>query len=228
MKTITKTLVFLLLSPYIVHAAPITFDLFGPGLNVIPADQPLTVTSMGQSLDAFGFVHANGTASDDAPFAMPLPRRLNRNSRGLGVLLNSDSGELDGSGPDEFIVLDFSSFLNPVKLLSVVFDSVNDNDEFDMAVDDVDIDIDALLGNDSLATLPLLIGGTSQQRIADFSSFNLEGALFSFYTANTNDDYRLRSITVQETPEPATLLLIFSGLGGMYCARRREEVSLCD
>ncbi|MCG8696017.1 MAG: PEP-CTERM sorting domain-containing protein [Minwuiales bacterium] len=194
--------------------ASLVFDL-GGGLSV-------TVT---------GHSH-NGGASGDAPFDTLLFATLSQNSEGLGITSPGGPGtdpDLDAAGVDELLRFTFNQ---PVTLFSVVFENVGSLDEFDMSVDQVDLDIDALLGSDSLEILPE--GGFGDDsNLADFTGDGLTGTVFDFYTDDAGDAYRVRQFLVEavgdgggsdggkDVPAPPALMLLGLGLAGLGLARRR-------
>ncbi|MCG8696019.1 MAG: PEP-CTERM sorting domain-containing protein, partial [Minwuiales bacterium] len=131
---------------------------------------------------------------------------------------------IDGFGPDELLRFTFSK---TVTLVSMVFQDVESNDEFDMAVDDMDVDVSALLGTDDIGALPN--GGFgSDSNLADFTGAGLIGTVFDFYTTEADDDYLIRALTVDvahdaaDVPAPGALMLLGFGLAGLSLARRRR------
>lgn len=173
----------------------------------------------------------NGGASGDAPFP-PGPSQLvylHRNDEGVGAR-NLSSGFIDDL--DAFFASEFLQFTfnQPVTLLSVVLENGQGNDEFDMAVDDVDVDVDALLGTDDLVALP--DGGFGDDSgLADFAGDGLTGTVFQFYTTDASDAYRIRQFLVEavsdeggaDVPAPPALMLLGMGLAGLGIARRRRR-----
>ncbi len=123
---------------------------------------------------------------------------------GLGVTSSGDSNKvLDGSGRTESLHF---LFTDAVWLREVVFESVDD-DGFTLSVDGV--------GDYGMLNLPT-------DGIADLE---LLGSRFGFGVTKKGDDYRIKSMLVElaavPTPEPATWLLLGSGLAGVWFYRRR-------
>ncbi|MGD1936096.1 MAG: PEP-CTERM sorting domain-containing protein [Cyanophyceae cyanobacterium] len=174
-----------------------------------------------------------GGASANAPFPSTAPAFVSlSNSSGLGVRSSlSDGNRLDAGGRDEFLRFTFSQ---EVTLQGVFFSSVfSGNDEFDAAIDNVDLQINDTFGTDRLFSFP----GIGSVRVVDFSGGvdfagdgtnalrSATGTIFDFYTNNNNDDYRIAKLKIKtEVPEPAAILGLL-GVGAMVVgsARKRQE-----
>lgn len=182
-----------------VQAAGITFDLTGSR-----ADQE----SFLYTEDGIGLTV---TASEDGD-----ARDVSRRNRGLGVVgLNGSALEANGlarqidgrqvkggSFISENLVLTFDQ---SVKLLSATFDRLQNNDNFRLSVDGVEV-----IGNGNPgATL-----------------FGFVGSEFTFSAAQRNDDYSLDSVTVETVPEPLTLLGSAAALGMGAALKRKRSAAV--
>ncbi len=151
----------------------------------------------GLTVTVTGFAHAEGPRAD-APFAPLNKRGLFQTQKGLGVYGGlGDGTQLDGLAPADLMRFTFS---RPVQLRSVLFEDAFGADEFDMAVDQMDVDVAGLLGTERLAQLP--DGGFGEgSALADFADHGLVGKVFDFYTADQDDDYNIRRLTVIEVAD---------------------------
>ena len=129
---------------------------------------------------------------------------------GFGVFRGGDENtQIDGVNDDkrETLNLDFD---NLVTLLSATFAKVDSNDEFKLFVD----------GNQLVSDTDIPDGGTF-----DFTSSNATGTVLGFSIGDSNDDYFLKSVEVQEVPEPTSILgsLLVSGFGTMFYKKRKKQ-----
>ncbi|MEL7039055.1 MAG: PEP-CTERM sorting domain-containing protein [Cyanobacteria bacterium J06592_8] len=182
-------------------AQAITFDFTGPR-DTFPS---ISDTVDGISLTGIGFG----------------PGRTNnvtQNRQGIGV----DGGrnnQIDGgrrNENDNFDVLQLT-FDQRVTLTSAIFGQVNlgndTNDGFQLLVD----------GTELTTENPLAASG---QVPFDFTSFDLAartGKVFEFTVPNSNDGYRLASLTVEPVPEPLTILGSLSALGMGAVLKKKQQ-----
>lgn len=210
------------------QAAPVVAD-FAAGAGDIVGAIPSLTLDLGGGLEVTvtAATHSSGV-SGDAPFPQGSLTEtfVFRAFDGLGVQSpGSGFDDLDSFGDPELLRFTFNQ---PVTLLSVIFERATANDEFDMAVDDVDVDVVALLGSDDMQALPIGDFGIGS-RLADFTGDDLTGTEFQFYTTDFNDVYRIRQFLVEaaadegdgaDVPAPPALLLLGMGLAGLGFARR--------
>lgn len=212
-------------------AQAVTFDFAGP-LQMF--DQgALTFTDAASGVTAS--VTAGTHTGANAPFATETDCGIcvEQHSNGISVLgEGDDTHELDD---DEWLRLTFSA---PVLLDAVWFNAGWGWDEFDMAVDNVDLGITTLFGDDRINRLPVdnLVSSYLTDRIANFGDNGgpLFGRTFTFYTDDNNDDYKVAGVrfstipvasSVSAVPLPAGMTLVLGGLGlfGAMRLRRRES-----
>ncbi|NEQ44447.1 MAG: PEP-CTERM sorting domain-containing protein [Leptolyngbya sp. SIOISBB] len=198
----------------------------------------------GLFLDIEALIH-NGGSAGNAPFTVVgtgTPTFGSSDVPGLGIASSRrDDPELDASGPDEFLRFTFNKNVTLKSVIFEAFDRGGDDDEFDLGVDNVDLEINDTFGSDRIATVgdPAGFPGNTDY-IVDFSGgadfagdgtnalFPVLGKQFDFYTTDRNDNYRIRQLKVHvDVPEPATML----GLGAVAAAgllaqkRSRKETA---
>lgn len=201
------------------EAATMTF--WKSGSQVLWGQDVLTFTDAGTgiSMTVSGGTHSGG-AGANAPFATETPcgTCIAQHRNGISIDRGgSDSHELDGSGPDEFIRLTFSE---KVLLTDVWFNAAGNGDEWDMSVDNVDFGVNGAFGSDLIENLidSDIAATPSDDDRADFVSNGgaIMGTVFTFYTDDNNDDYKLAALKfnqIAQVPLPAALPLLAGGLG---------------
>ena len=209
------------------QAAPVAIDFTGNGGDLGPG--LLFDLGGGAELEVIAVNYPGGSVGDDAPFGSGEKVSLYQGIEGLGVFVSpGDSVQLDGQGALEAMAFFFNQ---TVTLLSVTLDDGEMFDNFDMSMDDVDLDIVGLLGSDALLDLPEAAYG-DDSRLADFEGDGLTGTVFTIYAADANDDFRVRELLVEVTdggdtgddvPAPSAMLLLGMGLAGLGLARRRRD-----
>jgi hypothetical protein len=160
-----------------------------------------------------GAVHSNitGDSVDDQVTRAYWGHGIDSDISGGGQ--DSDN-QVDGSGDNDVLVFKFGT---AVTLVSVRFSYFGSDDEFSYFFDgdgngnlDGDILADSL--NPNGAGSNYTFGGT------------YFGTLFGIGAVDSNDEFRVRSITVSAVPVPAALPLFGAALLGMgFLARRRKQ-----
>lgn len=138
------------------------------------------------------------------------PRDVFQDADGLGVFLGgSENIQIDGVNDNKRETLNLK-FDNLVTLLSATFTKVDSGDEFKLFVDGTQLISDTEIPN----------GGNF-----DFTSSNATGTVLGFTIGDSDDDYFLKSVEVQEVPEPTSILgsLLVSGLGAMFYKKRKNQ-----
>lgn len=139
------------------------------------------------------------------------------NTGGLGVVSSrrDNSHQVDGSGLNDILLL---SFTRAVRFVSATFSYVTHNDDFEFWFDnepDGSLDGDYVFTADIPGSLTYVLAG------------NYVGNLFGLAAVGHNDDYKVRSVTVEAVapvPLPAALPLLAVGVFGLGIAgwRRRR------
>lgn len=187
-----------------VLAVPITFD-FSSNHGVVQ----YSAFGVTLNVSAGSLTSAGSIGGDITWFA----------SYGLGVDASTSekadsSKTLDGSSSDDFLTFDFGS---SVLLRGIVFSSVGGNDEVRLLVGGATV-FDGYIDG----TL------TTSSNVVDLSflPLNLSGQTFSLMAFDSDDSFRVKSMTIETapipTPEPSTWLLLSVGVGGLAYWRRRQ------
>lgn len=195
----------------------------------------LVFTDAGTGITAtiYGGTHSGGAgANQPFPSETDCGKCVAQHGNGISIDRGgSDSHEIDASGPDEYIRVVFSE---AVLLGQVWFNAASGDDEWDMGVDNVDFDVNAVFGNDKIENLidDNLLGTGSDDDRADFLANGgaVMGTVFTFYTDDNNDDYKLAAMNISQivnntnpVPLPAGLPLALAGLGAFAALRSRRK-----
>ncbi len=174
------------------NATVINFNFADDKGNRVSPDQPLVLIESGIQVSASA---SNGDLHINGTY-------------GLGVEGNPAGNRI---GEGEGVLLSFAP--NEVELLgSIVFERGGAGEStFELLVD-------------SLSAGEFTIGGgaANSQEIIDFSSASLSGSEFEFIGTSGNG-FRIQEVSVQAVTavsEPATLLLMLSGIAGFAATRR--------
>ena len=125
-----------------------------------------------------------------------------------GYYRDDNTHQIDGSGPDETVTLDFLGEV--VKLISATFSFVGSNDDFNLLVNGTQIFADRDPGNSFVSTY----------NFANLPQY--VGSSFGFLADHRSDDFKLKSVTVAYVPEPASITLLGLGLIALAFIRRRK------
>lgn len=206
---------------YTALAAIVVTGIGATAVNIAPAQAASVVFDFtGNQAPGSSFTFPSAPPSDLSVIVTALegtaPVNVDPTLNGLGVAGASLPGQIDGSGVDEFLVLNFS---RTVTLKSGTFSNIQGNDQFALLVDGIFV-----LSNEDFA-------GTGNGVSFDFSSLaGLTGREFQFTASqvagsgNDNDDYQLSTLTVHPVPEPSAILgSVACGMFGVAFARKRKR-----
>ena len=190
----------------VVSAAPVSFDFSGSGGNE----------------SSYTFASASGLSVTVGAFFTPPDTATNVHQNGDGLGANQgflDQNTVDGLGKDEWLTLTFSE---EVEILSITFSRIFAGD---LNNDGSGFGIDGnFVAGDLIASGLGLVGastdcggGLCTVGMAGLSLSGTEIRLGDFdpdYSLDSNDNFRIKSVTVQQqVPEPGTVLLLLAGLG---------------
>lgn len=141
------------------------------------------------------------------------PRDVFQDGDGFGVFRGgTENTQIDGVNENRRETLNLS-FDNLVTLISATFTKVDSGDEFKLFVDENQLVSDTQ------------IPGSGN---FDFTSFNATGTVLGFSIGDSDDDYFLKSVEVQEVPEHASILgsLLVSGFSAMFYKKRKNKSNI--
>lgn len=141
--------------------------------------------------------------------------RVDPDSNGLGVINNFSAGtdnddDVDGSGWDDFLILSFSQ---KVQVTSATFGAFGFNDDYRLFYD--------LNGNGSLGNGDFLTFTKDDNPLTNFPV--VVGDLIGFAATGSNDEWKLKKISVAAVPLPAAGWMLLAGIGGLAAMRRRKK-----
>lgn len=213
-----------------VNIASATTWNFGGPFGSLGADEVFTVGS--DSVTASAFTYSESGANGIYSVATLIRRNELPNDVGLGVCNSNDgascttdstgngeNNEIDNNGPkDDLIRLDFGSSRSGLVIqLSSVENDSDGNDDYAIYGSNV--------ATPKLSTLVALATGNGSGGANPIRT--LSGNFrYLFVTVGSaqEDDFLLRSATASSAvPEPASLLLMGSGLAGIAVWRRRSK-----
>ncbi len=208
-------------------ASALTVD-FNVGRNWTSGTNTYTSNDGSVNVDVDGVrVNNSGTVTDTDNF---LTASWSGNQGGIGIYdcrnvrrgyCTWDEHTIDGSGPDEFALLDFGGL--EVEVTSVTFAYWDRHDSFAYGTyEDTSIPATAQIFEEDLGS------GNSSLYTHYFGSGELIGSIIGFGADSWRDDFKLQSISfdvVSAVPLPAGSILLLTGLFGMGVMRRRKRLS---
>lgn len=208
-------------------ATPVTFNLTGSMANA----PSYTFTDVGSGLVlTLSPLHIDDVSTPTLSATLPShldPAAVTQSSSGVGVYQGDpENAEIDGSGWDDALQMDFSS---AVKLLSITMIGGSTDESyyyFEDADGDGNLSGDVVGGPFALGTSPLTVSLASLSILgADFF-----GETFGVGTICQTCTFRVSEIQVEAVPLPASLPLFAGGLGGLgfmswWRKRKRSAVT---
>jgi len=184
--------------PEVIQATPITFDFSN------------SVSDYFYQADEFSLqVKAYAYDKPDLYLAT-----ITQTGDGIGVSSkDGDDGQLENSGPDDFLIFEFSRTVN---LQRVEFSLVDAGDEFVIGVDLFSLSKPIKIWTDQ--SVPLI------DKLCVYD-FDLNSDLFKFSSGDSKDKFRIKSLTFDDpvpAPEPSAWLLMSAAGGALVYWRRRQ------
>ncbi len=214
LKTVFAAATFAAVTATASSALAVTYDFGADASSGPSASLNFTIGAGITAVASARTIDATGTDTGTAKVGLYHDTRPNEG--GLGVTAPGDTNhEIDGGssiGLRDMLLLTFNQKVKIVKASFSRVDNKFDGDDAFITFDGTRIDTDGLI--DLAVSFP------------NFLPIGVEGTVIGFGALFSNDDYKLRSITVTPIPLPPAALLLLSGMAGMgVLARRRRKQS---